>query len=129
MSDLNTRQRIAIIGIAACVFLLFARGQGCSLPSISAKPTAAVFVYEKDLHVVPAPVQSAFNTLNRQGIVATLLEQDTVDGSGQTPEAYRVPLAAAKEAGLPALVVMAGERVLRTVKDPRTAEQVMEAVK
>jgi len=91
--------------------------------------TAATYVYEKDETAVPSPVMAALNTLNKQGIVATLFEEDTTDGTGDTPEQAKVPLAAAKAAGLPALVVTAGEKVVRTVKDPKTAEAVLEAAK
>lgn len=94
------------------------------------KATAATFVYEKDLHAIPPAVLGALNKLNRElGIIATVFEQDTVDGGGQVPEQYKVALAAAKEVGLPALVVLSGQKVLRVVKDPKTAEQVEEAVK
>lgn len=94
-----------------------------------AKVTAAVYVYEKDDTAVPSAVRAAFSTLNKGGIVATEFEEDTVDGSGEVPDQYKVPLAAAKATGLPALVVTAGDKVVRTVKDPKTAAQVLEAAK
>ena len=53
---------------------------------------------------------------------------DGADGAGDVPQQYAAPLAAAREAGLPALVVTAGETVLKVVKSPTTAAQVMEAV-
>jgi hypothetical protein len=94
------------------------------------KATAATYVYEKDEHAVPGGVQAAFNKLNREKrVVATLFEADTKDGTGDTPDQYRVPLAAAKEAGLPALVVTAGDKVLKVVKDPRDEQSVLEAVR
>src|SRR5689334_17216233 len=115
-------------------------GKGCDLPSWpvppappppvvvpAPKPTAVTYVYEKDQNPVPSPVLVALNTLNRADLLATVFEQDTKDGTGDTPEQYKVPLAAAKTAGLPALVVTSGATVIRTVKDPKTAAQVMEA--
>jgi len=53
---------------------------------------------------------------------------DTVDGDGEVPDQYKVAAAAAKEAGMPALVVVAGDKALRVVKDPETQAEVMEAV-
>ena len=91
------------------------------------KATAATYVFEKNETVVPPPVLAALDQLNSQGIVATVFEDDTTDGTEEVPEQYKVPLAAAREAGLPALVVTADKVVLRLVKDPRTEKQVMEA--
>lgn len=93
------------------------------------KADAATYVYEKDANPVPAPVRSALNTLNRQGIKANEFEQDTKDGTGDVPEQFKVPLVAAKEAGLPALVVTGEGKVIRTVKAPTTEQQVLEAAK
>lgn len=93
------------------------------------KPTAVTYVYEKDLTPVPSPVMAALNTLNKAGIKATIFEDDTTDGTGQTPEQYIVPLAAAKEAGLPALVATAGAKVLKVIKSPKTAAEVLEVAK
>jgi len=87
------------------------------------------YVYEKDDTAVPRPVSFALTQLNEQGIVATELEHETVDGTGEVPEQDKIALAAAKEAGLPALVVQAGEVVVRVVKNPKTEADVMEAVK
>lgn len=101
---------------------------GCVLPTLNAKATAAVYVYEKDTTAIPGPVSFALNVLNKRGIVATHFEADTVDGTGETPTQYVVPLAAAKTAGLPALVVTAADKVLRVVKDPKTEASVLEAV-
>lgn len=95
------------------------------------KPVTAVsYIYEKDETVPPTPVLVAFDKLNREKkIVATTFDDDTVDGTGQTPAQYTAALAAARVSGLPALVVMSGTEVVRVVKDPRTAEAVTEAIK
>lgn len=91
--------------------------------------TAAVYIYEKDNGGVPAPVSAALSELNAKGLRATTFEKDDVDGSGEVPEQYRVALPAAKEAGLPALVVMAGDKVRIVVKAPATFEAVIEAAR
>jgi len=96
------------------------------LPVTVVKPAeadAVVLVYEKDQHVIAPAVRAALNTLNREGVLATLLEDDTTDGDGDIPEQYKLPLEAARKAGLPCLVVMAGGKVLRVVANP-TAEQI-----
>jgi hypothetical protein len=88
--------------------------------------TAIVYVYEKDDGPVPAPVASALDRINREKKVpATMFEDDTVDGTGQTPEQYRVPVQAGRASGLPTLVVMSGTTVAKTVKAPKTADDVL----
>ena len=119
-----------LVLIAAGLFVMF------GLPDVSAlrdwlpvavvRPSevdAAVYVFEKNEHVVPPAVRAGLNTLNRRGILATAFEDDTVSGDGDVPEQYKLPLEAARKAGLPCLVVMAGGKVLRVVVNP-TAEQV-----
>lgn len=93
------------------------------------KATAAVYVYEKDDTPVPPAVLSALNRLNREKhVVGTLFEADTKDGTGEVPEQYKAALDAAKGAGLPALVVIAGKAVARVVKNPQTEADVIGAV-
>ena len=100
---------------------------GGATPFTPVETTAAVYVYEKSNTAVPSAVQVGLNTLNRQGIVATLFDVNTLDGGGETPEQYKLAVPAAKEVGLPALVVMGGDKVLRSVAAPTTKEQVLEA--
>jgi hypothetical protein len=96
------------------------------------KATQATFIYEKSSHQLPSQVLSALSKLNTDragsGFVASSFEQDTKNADGSTPKQYRVALEAAKKEGLPCLVVQAGDMVLKVVKGPTTAEQVMEAV-
>lgn len=88
--------------------------------------TSITYVYEKDMGPVPPAVASALDRINREKKVpATLFEEDTLDGSGQTPEQYRLPLESARAATLPALVVMSGTTVAKTVKAPKTADDVL----
>lgn len=105
-------------------------GPGPQPPDTPPKVTAVTYVYEKDETPVPAPVQAALNRLNRErGITATLFEDDTTDGRNEVPEQYKTALAAAKESGLPSLVVQAGDKVISVVNAPTTEAQVLEAVK
>lgn len=90
----------------------------------------ATYVYEKDQTAVPSEVMSALNRLNRErGIIATVLDVDVRTGTGDIPAQYRLPFTAAKEAGLPALVMTGGGKVIRTVKNPTTEQAVMDAAK
>lgn len=89
---------------------------------------SATYIYEKDQHAVPTFVMSALNRLNRERkIFATAMEADTVDGNGDVPDFLKVPLAAAKQKGLPCLVVTAGDKVLAIVK-PKTEAEILKAV-
>lgn len=108
--------------------LAFGRMEGCNLPTLVTKATAATYTYDDKAHVAPAAVRAALNTLNRRGIIATEDEVDTLDSTGAVPDQYKVSRPAAVAAGLPALVVMGGERVLKVVKDPKTEEDVLKAV-
>lgn len=100
-------------------------------PVIPSKVDRATYVWEKDRTAVPRPVAAALNKINADSmgkIIAAELEVSTVNGEGKNPPAqYRIAHAAAINAGLPCLVVQAGDVVVRIVKDPRTLEAVLEA--
>ena len=92
-------------------------------------PTSAVYVYEKDQSAIPVGVTVGLNRINRErGIVASLYEADTTDGTGDVPEQYREALAAAAASGLPALVVLSGTTVLSVTPAPEDAEAIVRAV-
>lgn len=97
------------------------------VPETPVKVSAAIYVYEKDDGSVPSGVLVALDKINRQGILATAFEEDTVDGSGETPEQYKSALNASK-GNRPALVVERGN-VSRVLPKVTTESQVMEAVK
>jgi hypothetical protein len=116
-----------IICLVIAGFLLFnGKLPGFISPS---KATAAVYVYEKNTGGVPPVVQSAIGKLNeRENFIATTHEDDATNAQGVIPAQYKNAVPAARAAGLPALVVSAGEKVLRTVTKPTTAAQVIDAV-
>lgn len=117
----------ALVSIIALVVVF-----GDRIPSldwISQKPDTVTYVFEKSDSPMPSYVTTAFNKLNRSGIVATYYEKDTKDGSDETPEQYKVPLEAAQSAGMPALVVLAYDKVVRVVKEPKTEQEILEAAK
>jgi len=98
----------------------------------SAPVSQVTYVYEKDQNGgVPPGVQFALRALNVDlagRISAAAIEADVKDSTGNTPPQYKIAVEAAKAVGLPALVVQAGEKVVKTVSAPSTAEQVTEAV-
>jgi hypothetical protein len=103
------------------------------LPSINIltpqQATAVVYVYEKDATPIPVQVKAALSQINlSKNIPATTFDVSGVDGQDQVPEQYIVPKAEAEKLGLPALVVMAGNEVVKTVKDPKTIDDVLKAV-
>lgn len=117
----------AILWVVLIALLLF--GKNSPVISPAEKATAATYVYEKGDFAVPNPVKAALDKLNRERkIVATMFEDDTTDGDENVPEQYKVPLAAAKEAGLPSLVAHSGSKVLKVTKDPKTEEDVYKGV-
>lgn len=117
---------LVLIGL----FLWWLATKGGVVEPVAPKATAATFIYEKDLHVVPGPVFAALNKLNReQNIVATVYEEDTKDGTGDVPEQYKSALEEARKAGLPALVVMAGTKVVKIVVNPKTEAEVLDAIR
>jgi len=124
------RTAFALI-VAGLVVLALPQVEGCrtTTEQIATTATAAAYVYEKDDHAIPAYVTQAVNRLNRERkIVATLLEDDTTNGDGEIPAQYRLALEAARKAGLPAMVAMAGGQVLRVTTKPASEAAVMEAV-
>ena len=115
---------MALLALAA--YLLFGGG---SIPGLSTKATAATYVHDEKANI-PSGVLSAIAELNtRPGFIASNFPDDATDGDGDVPEQYKVTLPAARAAGLPALVVQSGDKVLRTVKAPTTKAQVLEAVR
>lgn len=113
------------IGLVLVLFSLLGDG----LPGGFATITAATYVYEKDESGgVPPGVQFALREINEAGKVkSAAIDDDVTDATGNTPPQYKIAVETAKKAGLPALVVQADERVVKTVSAPLTAEQVMEA--
>jgi hypothetical protein len=99
-------------------------------PSLVTKVTSAVYVYEKDSGGVPPFVGAAIGKLNDRGIIAATHEDDATNKTGGVPKQYEFAVPAARTGGLPSIVTMAADRsVIKTIKDPRTEEAVLEAVK
>lgn len=124
---MKPRRKDLIAGILFALLIVHAiKGGGVSI--VAPQATAAVYVYEQRSGSVPPAVLAGIDQLNKRNILATTFDVDTIDGTGQVPDQYVVPLAAAKELGLPALVVLAGNAVVRSVKAPTTEADVLGAV-
>lgn len=93
------------------------------------KPAAAVYVYEKDAGGVPPGVSVGLDKLNAAGIVATAIDDDVVNADGQIPKQYEKAIPAAREAGLPCLVMLGASGVLNVMPDPKTESDVLEAAR
>lgn len=91
------------------------------LPGPTQSVTAVTYVYEKDAGGVPPFIGAGLDRLNRltPPILATPFEEDTLDSSGEVPDQYKLALRVAQEKGLPSLVVQAGEKVVKVIKDPK----------
>ena len=114
--------------VAVVLLVALAQAKGCTVPwpVPSAKVDRVTYVYEKDDTAIPSGVSVALDKLNRRGIMASVFEDDTVNGEGQTPAQYRVALKAAKDVGLPVAIAQAGDRVVKAVKNPREEKDVLE---
>lgn len=112
--------------LAALLLLLVVRLNSSTLTQ---QADRATYVYERQDTSPPRPVLAALRKLNEAGKVkSSAVDKDAVTGTGQVPEQYKVAFEAAK-GKLPCLVVQAGEKVLAVVEDPKTEEDVREAVK
>ena len=92
--------------------------------------TAAVYVYEQRDNSIPRPVAVALQQLNAgdSGVVCSEFDDDTLNGLDQTPKQFRTALEAARAAGIPCLVVLSGDTVLKVVPNPQTAADVTGAI-
>ena len=119
--------KIRLILLLGVILALTSGGGADILPSN--KATAAVYVYEKDTTAVPSGVQGGINRIKRElGLAASVVDDDVTDGAGHIPEQYAVAIPAAREHGLPCLVVLVDDDVLKIV-EVQTEEDVMEAVR
>jgi hypothetical protein len=122
MKPFTRNDKIAVGLLAVILVLHVGRSH---VGRLAPQPTAAVYVYEKDEGTPPAAILAGLDQLNRRGLTATTFEDDSINGRGEIPRQYKSAVPAARTAGLPALVLLAGDRVLRVTK-PTTETQVAE---
>jgi hypothetical protein len=120
VANLTVGQRLLIL----LVLWYFLQG-GIS----SAKPESATYFYEKDQTAIPSAVEAAIDQINRLGIKANIIDDDTTDGTDEIPEQYKLALPAAREAGLPSFVTYTKDKVIKVIKAPKTDLELLEAVK
>ena len=124
-------KKLLIVGLILIVLglLKFDFGTLFTLPNKPSTVTAAVYVYEKDDGPVPTGVYAGIEKLNREkNILASLFEDDTVDGNGETPEQYKPALDAARAKSIPSLVVLSGTTAIAVVEKPQTESEILEAI-
>jgi hypothetical protein len=93
--------------------------------------TMVVYIYEKDQGGVPSQVMAGLNKVNRDSgfkIKAVTHEHDSKNGKSDIPKEYKPAMSESEKTGLPVLVVLAGDKVFRSIKDPKTVEAVTGAV-
>ncbi len=98
---------------------------GPSTPGPVIKGSQITYVYEKDDGAVPPHIYGALQTLATKVSLASTFEEDTVDGSGETPDQFKLPLAEAKKEGLPALVYTKDSAVIKVIKAPKTEAEAL----
>lgn len=130
MESNGTKAVSVLILMAAIVFVV--RNDGCTIPNPLPAPAPAIeratYVYEKDDGGVPPGVAYVLREANKAGkIVGSVIEDDIVDSTGNTPPQFAVAVSAAKEAGLPALVLESSEGVVKVLQSP-DEQQVTEAL-
>lgn len=105
-------------------------GPGPSPGPNPSKLTQLVLVYEKDQSTISPAIRAAFHKVNvdGSGVVASVLEIDSTNGGGSIPKQYAAAVKAARDAGLPSLVAVAGDVIVRTVRNPTTEAHVTEAL-
>lgn len=97
-------------------------------PSIS-KPDTVAVVYESS-ETIPEPyVTGALRTLTGEGLQARAFDKDVVTGTGETPVYLAKAIKAAKDNGLPALVIMSSGDVIKVQDLPKTQQEILEAAK
>ena len=100
-------------------------------PPPTTKVDRVTYVYERTQRPVPRGVSAALREINdtNESIIAAGVDKDIRTGDLKTPKQYEIAIEAAKKVGIPALVVQSGDSILKVVKDPKTKEEVLEAIK
>lgn len=91
--------------------------------------TQVTYVYEKERAPVPNSIRLGLRRVQREGITAGEIDQDARTGDGNVPSQYKIAIDAAKEAGIPALVVQAGDKIVKVIQNPQDFNEVLEAIK
>lgn len=130
----------SVLLVAVLVGGLVFAPRGCSLPVVPWPVIATpgqplvVLMYEADHGPLPAYAIGAANELSAAGIDVRPVDDDVVDGTGETPdwlkpaiEPGRSLMGADQKAD--ALIVLRGGKVAKAVALPATREAIVEAAK
>lgn len=120
--SLNRNTAIVLI----LILLVLASQNSTTTPS--SKVDRVSYIYEKDDGAVPPPIQYAMRELNKLAIIATVFEIDSTTGLDAVPTQDAIAVAAARNAGLPCLIIQQGQTVVKIVKAPTTVTHVADAV-
>jgi hypothetical protein len=128
--------------LAACLWLM-AGGGGFKLPTwtwpswpvIVPKPTLVVMLHEASHGPLSSDAKGAANELTAAGREVRMVDDDVTDGLGEVPDWLKPALEPGRtvmggtEGKEHALVVLAGDRVVKAVKLPATKAEILEAAK
>ena len=112
-----------------CIFLVLILISDVDTSSIISKPDTVAVVYESS-DIIPEPyVTGGLGSLQADGFQTRIFDKDVVTGTGETPKPLKDAIEAASKNGLPALVVLSNGKVIKVQDLPKTASQIIEAVK
>lgn len=131
---MNRPSLFPLMLLAAVALVLY--GDRLALPwgwVVQAKPDAVVILYEADNGEPPAYAAGAVNELRASGKRVWMIDDDPGDGENQVPDAVapaiepgRAVMGGTNGKGH-ALVVLAGQKVLKAVPLPSSREAIVEA--
>ena len=112
-----------------CVFLVLVLISNIETPTFVAKADTVAVVYESS-DIIPEPyVTGGLGVLQADGLQTRIFDKDVVTGTGQIPKPLKDAIDAASRNGLPALVVLSNGKVIKVQDLPKTASEIIEAVK
>lgn len=125
-----------LVLVAAAVVLLLQGGSWSlpfAIPSTPSTPPLIVMLYEADHGPLPPYALGAANDLNAAGREVRMVDDDLLNGTGEVPAWLRPavePGRAIMGSGQldDALVLVSGERVIKSIKLPASKAEILEAV-
>lgn len=128
---MSTNIRLILI-----ILVLLLLKNGGSFPNVISIPTRKithlVYVFEKDKTAKPPDVEYALIKINNDSnseVVAYPFEWDDTSGDDDLSPTNLAAKEKAKEIGLPCLISLSGNEVIKWVKDPKTEEDVFNLLK
>ncbi len=95
-------------------------------PDTTQKVSQITYVFAKERADPPSEITQVLTELGKQeGVHVGQIDHEARTGSGNFPSQYLVARDAAKNAGLPALVFQASDKVLLTMQNPKTQDAVL----